>query len=310
VSDSDGHPTETVLVYNPRSGSGDHGSLVRDRAALLGYTVVESEHETHAIDLAEAAASRGADEVVAVGGDGTLNEVVRGVARADALDSVTVGVIPAGTGNDFATNVGVSSIEEGFRVLEEGQRRDLDLGQANGRPFVNSCLAGIVAEASDETSAEMKSAFGVLAYLLSTVQLATEFTGIELSVSVVTGAVEESVWEGEAAFALVGNGRRFALSGSGQADLEDGLLDVTLVEDVGSTTLVGDRLRERLLASEGEHVTRFLASTLELTVDEDDPASFSLDGEVVDAGSMTLSTRRGVLRMPVGETYQPRPAVE
>ena len=302
--------TETVLVMNPQSGSANHASAVHDRADLLGYAVWETERENHAVELAQNAAREGADEIVAVGGDGTLNEVVRGVKSVGRLDSVTVGVVPAGTGNDFATNIGIMDIDDGFHALETGKRRRLDIGLADEQPFVNSCLAGITAEASDATTPEMKSKFGVFAYVLNTLQLATGFSGIELAASVVESSNDEPVWEGEAAFVLAGNGRRFSLSGSEQADVEDGLLDITIVEDASSISLAEQRLRERLLGTEGEHFTRILASSLELHVDESDPTSFSLDGEIADAHSMTLTARPQAVEMPVGDSYEPHPKID
>lgn len=307
MTDTTADSAETVLVMNPQSGSGDHGPAVRDRAALLGYEVWETQHEKHAVELAGSAAREGVGEIVAVGGDGTLNEVVRGVIDADALESATVGVVPAGTGNDFATNIGITGIDDAFTVLEDGDRRRLDVGLADGRPFLNSCVAGITAEASGETSSELKSRFGVLAYVLKTLQLAPEFSGIDIRASVDDGANTETVWEGAATVVLVGNGRRFALSGSEQANVEDGLFDITIIEDVDSLGLAGDRLVERILDREGDHMTRFHASALEIQIEHDDPATFSIDGEMIDLASVNLTNRSQVLEMPVGDGYERRP---
>ena len=309
MTDTTGDNTDTVLVMNPRSGDGDHGPAVRDRATLLGYTVRETQRENHAIELAETAAKQGAGEIVAVGGDGTLNEVVRGVHTADALDRVTVAVVPAGTGNDFATNIGITDIDDAFQVLRKGERRWLDLGLANQHPFLNSCVAGITAEASGETSSALKSQFGVLAYVLKTMQMLSEFSGIEVSASVVEGSERETVWEGSATVVLVGNGRRFSLAGSEQANVEDGLLDVAIIEDVDSLDLAEERLLERVFDREGEHITRLLASSIALSVEESSPASFSLDGEMYDFETVTLRGQRQAIEIPVGDSYEPRPRV-
>jgi diacylglycerol kinase (ATP) len=301
---------ETVLVLNPKSGSADHAETVRNHAAIKGYTVMPTQREHHAIEIAQRAADSGATEIVAVGGDGTLNEVVKGIRAAGALPDVTVGVIPAGTGNDFATNIGITDIEHGFDVLESGERRALDLGMAGDDPFVNSCIAGITAEASHETSAELKSQIGVMAYVMTTLRLATEFTGIELSASLVDGSESHTVWEGSATVVLVGNGRRFSMSGTEQANIEDGLLDVTIIKDAASLDLAVERLTERLLKNEGENVERFLASSMELCVESDVGAAFSLDGEIVESDSVSLSTQHKALNMYVGEDYEPNPRPE
>jgi len=303
-------PAETVLILNPQSGSADHTKMVRDRAAIRGYEVAETGREHHAIQLARQAAENGASEIVAVGGDGTLNEVVEGIRAADALEAVTVGVVPAGTGNDFATNIGITGIDQGFDVLESGEHRTLDLGFANEAPFLNSCIAGITAEASHETSPELKSRIGVLAYLVTTLRLATDFSGIELTASVADETESKTLWDGTASVVLVGNGRRFSMSGTEQANLEDGLLDVTIIEDATSLDLATDRLAERLFDNEGDNLERIRASSLELHVDSGDEVAFSLDGEIVELGSVELSTRPSVLDMYVGDEYEPTPRIE
>lgn len=301
---------ETVLVMNPQSGTGDHYKAVHKRATLLDYEVRETQSNDHAIELAKEAAKEGIDEIIAVGGDGTLNEVVHGVHAVGALDRVTVGVVPAGTGNDFASNIGIEGIDAGFHAIDDGRRRQLDIGTADEELFLNSCVAGITAEASDETSSELKSQFGVLAYVITTLEMASGYSGINISASVDGGSAQEPLWEGTAVVVLVGNGRQFTLQGSEQANIEDGLFDVTIIESAGSVELAQDRLAERLLGKEGENINRFLASSLEIEIEEDDPATFSFDGEMSDCGSVRLQTRKQAVTMPVGEGYQPRPSVK
>ncbi len=311
MADTTEEPPETVIVLNPKSGSSDHREAVRNRAAVLGYEVAETDHEGHAIDLATQYATAGATQVVAAGGDGTLNEVVRGVDQAGALPDVTVGVIPVGTGNDFAGNVGIPDLDTAFAVLQDGERRRLDLGMATDRPFVNSCVAGLTADASGKTSDELKARIGVLAYVLTTLREAADFQGIDLTARIDPGNGEpETAWEGSAAIVLVGNGRRFTRRGSEQANLEDGLLDVTIVEEAPTATLLGDRVGERLFDAEADYITRLLASSIDFSLAGGDSVTFSLDGELVSFDSLSVRTRRGALRCPVGEAYEPTPVVD
>ncbi|WP_380681225.1 diacylglycerol/lipid kinase family protein [Salinigranum sp. GCM10025319] len=95
-----------IVVRNPRSGDGKRTKRAREIATDRGYEVLDSTGSDHTVELAREAATR-ADVVVACGGDGTLNKTVRGVREAGALADVELGVIPAGTGNDFADNVGI-----------------------------------------------------------------------------------------------------------------------------------------------------------------------------------------------------------
>jgi len=300
---------EQTIVLNPVSGSGDHVDSVRDRAALEAYRLEQTEGAGDGITLAREAAERGATLIAAAGGDGTLNEVVRGVAAADALDRVTVGVIPVGTGNNFAEQIGVTNIDHAFGVLESGERRQIDLGRADGELFVNSCISGLTADASGQTDPESKSRLGVVAYVLETLQSVTEFEGLRLSVDLEGGTAGPD-WSGSAICVLVGNGRRFSLHGNTQANMEDGLFDVTIIEEAPATELVEEALLDRVLGTDTADTVRMQAAGLTLAARDGDPITFSLDGEIVQRQQLSLEVLTNALTIPVGEGYTPNPAYE
>lgn len=100
-----------------------------------------------------------------------------------------------------------------------------------------------------------------------------------------------------------------AAQGTEQANLEDGLLDVTISEDATSADLATDRFEERLFDNEGKNLERILAFSIELHIDSGETIAFSLDGEIVELGSIEISTLHGPLEMYVGESYQPSPRV-
>lgn len=311
---SDGEPVsatppdgDRVLVLNPISGGGDHAAEVRELAAARDVAVRETEEAGDAAEFAREAAEAGAAVVAACGGDGTINEVVHGLDEADALERVTFGVIPAGTGNNFAKNVGIDGIEQGFDVLETGERRRIDLGTANGHLFVNSCIGGVTADASVNTTAEMKNRFGVLAYVFAGLRTAVEFEGLHLDVAGGSGHDSHTLWSGEAAFVLVGNGRRFPSNGRTQANMEDGLLDVTIIEQAPTVNLLGKDAMRRLLGSESEDVTRLKSSELTISAREDEPVNFSLDGEMISGTELSLGVRHRALSIRVGDRYEPNP---
>lgn len=296
-----------VIVLNPTSGRQRHVNAVHRRAVDNGYRVWETEEAGDAIDLARNAAEDGASPIVAAGGDGTVNEVVRGVARAEAFDGVTVGIVPVGTGNNLAENVGVGSIDEAFAVLEDGDRRQVDLGRVNGHIFVNSCIAGLTAEASADTSKEMKARFGVFAYVINTLRESTTFEGIELTVTVWEDSRESLAWSGDAGIVLVGNGRRFTLRGHDQANMEDGLLDVLIVEDTSRINLVEERVSERLFGRTSQHAVRLQTPALEITIQNRDLVNFSLDGEIFQFEELSVTVETKVMRLAVGDEYRPNP---
>jgi YegS/Rv2252/BmrU family lipid kinase len=275
------------------------------------------------VALAREAAVDGAELVVACGGDGTLNGVVRGVHRAGRLGDVTVGVIPAGTGNGFADNVGVRGVEHAFDVLEDGETRRLDVGMvrtpgdggdegtrrtAGGtdddafpRPFLNSCVGGLTAEASVRTDPELKRRVGTLAYALTTLHQTRAFEGLTLDIR--AGPTGDPVWSGEAVVLLVGNGRDFPV---GQANLEDGMLDVVVIERAPAIDFLAQGATERLLRSGASHLTRLRVPSLGVAAAR--PRQFSLDGEMVERRRLDVEVRPRALPFKVGESYRPDPS--
>lgn len=304
-----GHPafSDRVLVLNPVSGDSSHAMQVRDLAVDHGFSIQETSEAGDGIDLAADAARDGAELVAACGGDGTVNEVVRGLVQADALDDATLAVVPAGTGNNFAGNLGIESIDHAFDVIEDATRRRIDLGTVSvpdgpTRPFVNSCIGGITAEASAATTPDSKDRLGVLAYVVTTLQTLSEYDGMRLRVE----TAGDTAWAGDAVFALVGNGRRFPVEGRTQANMEDGLFDVTIVEDKPTANLAGEAAVQRLFGGETANITRLQTPSLTLHV-LNDTVQFSLDGEMVEAETLEIETREQVLDVYVGDAYEPDP---
>ena len=295
---------DRVLVLNPVSGSGDHVDDVVELATEHGFEIRRTESEGDAVRFAREAAAD-ADLVAAVGGDGTVNEVVNGVVEADALESTTVALVPAGTGNNFATNVGIEGVEHAFEVIENGRRRRIDLGIANDRAFVNSCVGGITAEASSETSSESKANLGVLAYVKNTVGTLGDFDALPLRVKTTSGPNGDTarVWEGDALFVLVGNGRRFSGTRTAQADVEDGLFEVTIVEDAAVTDLLGGAARQGLLDADSDCIVTRRTPALEIE-SRREAVEYSLDGEMLETDRLGLETNAGALEIAVGDGYR------
>lgn len=292
-----------IVVRNPNSGDGRRTERARAIARERGYEVLDSEGAAHTVELAAEAAKRTAT-VLACGGDGTLNGVVRGVSEADRLDDVALGVIPAGTGNDFADNVGIVGVRHAFDVVESGRVRRLDVGVADGRPFLNSCVGGLTAAASARTSPALKRRLGVLAYVLTTFSTARNFESLRLHVT--AGPDRRPAWEGDALMLLVGNGRRFPGERMRQANMEDGLLNVVIIEDAPALNYLSRGAADRLLRRDAGHVTRLRVSELH-AVHDGDPVQFSLDGEMLETAELVASCRPGAMRFHVGSRYDAAP---
>lgn len=300
---SDGN--ERWVILNPKSGTADHVEDVRQFAADRNYTVQETTHEGHAVQIAQDAAANDVDRLAVAGGDGTLHEVVRGLVAAAALGKVTLGVIPTGTENIFATNIGVTGIEEGFDLLDHGERRRIDVGFAGGEPFVVSCIAGLPAEVSVGASDDLKERFGSLAFVVASLQELTEFEGLHIDLSAISNGVE-TTWSGEAQCVLVGNVRRFVNRG-GQANVEDGLFDIVLIEQMPASDTLAEATAHRVFGRDTEHVVHIQASQLEIRGHSSDPITFSLDGELNTHNDLVLYTDPQSLTVCVGSTYDTDP---
>ncbi len=188
-----------------------------------------------AAKLAEQLARDGHPLVVAAGGDGTMNEVLQGLCRANAdrapgQPHTALGVLPVGTMNVFALELGLpaADLPECWRRLVAGDRRAIDLWLAGDQYFVQLAGVGFDAEIIQETPWERKRKFGPLGYVLSAVQVLARQPPV-LSVHVPgRPALHGSV-------VLIGNGRHYGgpVPVFPQANPQDGLLDILVFRGLG-----------------------------------------------------------------------------
>src|ERR1043165_2987998 len=154
-----------LIVHGGRADRPDIRHLVswvRDKGHFV--EVFSTYERGEAAAFASDAARRGVDVVAAAGGDGTLNEVVNGF---DGYD-VPLGIIPVGTANDFARQVGIpGDADHAMDVILQRKPRRLDTASLNGRRFLNVSTGGLGAEATAETPSEMKESLGPVAYAIS-----------------------------------------------------------------------------------------------------------------------------------------------
>ncbi|WP_323677900.1 diacylglycerol kinase family protein [Halorubellus sp. PRR65] len=290
-------------VVNPVSGSGDHADYVERLLAGRGFDVERTEGAGDAVAFGRRAVADGVSEVCVCGGDGTINEVVRGLADAGGLGDVTLSVVPVGTANLLAGNVGVADVRSGVEIADTGEVRSVDVGFADDEPFLVSTIAGFPADASLSASSDLKARLGPLAFVVTGAQEAFEWDGLDIELEAVTGSGTER-WTGDALCLLVGNARRFVAEG-GQGDMEDGVFDVAVVEQMPATNVVAEALGQRLLGQDTPGVTHLQASDLHVTANQ--AIRFSRDGELAEHDGLDLSVRERALDLRVGDAYDPDP---
>jgi len=117
------------------------------KAAGVEFEVAVSQRKGQVVDLAEGAAREGCAPIIAAGGDGTISETVQGLVRAAKSGTYPVGpfgILPLGSANDFVFNAGMpADLNAAAQVIAAGKTRSIDLGDLNGRCFVNNSAAGL-----------------------------------------------------------------------------------------------------------------------------------------------------------------------
>jgi len=143
----------------------------------------------------------------------------------------------------------------------------------------------------------------VLAYVKNnTLETVGEFDSLPLRAETTAGPNGETAqaWEGEALFVLIGNCRRFTGARTAQANVEDGLLEVTIVEDAATTNLLGGAALEGLFGQESTHIVRRRTPSLAIE-SRGDSVEYSLDGEMLETERLQLETEPKALTIPVGD---------
>ena len=295
------------LIVNPVSGTdaaSSHLSLINDRLREHVGTmdIVMTIAEGDAARAAAAAVRDGYDHLFVAGGDGTLNEAVNGVgATPGGFETVTFAVIPLGTGNDFATALGIpSDVEGALAAIIGGQTLAVDVGRLNERYFLNVSAGGFIAEVSDAVDPTLKTLAGRLAYLIGGARVLFSHEPVAARVRTSSGRDTNATLT---IFAvcnsrLIGGGRIIAP----EASIDDGLFDVCLVEEMPTFEFLG--LLTRI--ANGDHVgddrvTYFRTPDVDLTFAR--PTKVNTDGEVLEATSCRYELLPAALRIiaPVRE---------
>ena len=238
------------------------------------------------------AAHRGVDAVVAVGGDGTVNEVVNGL---DGYDT-PLGIIPMGTANDFARQVGIpADADHAMDVVLLKPALRVDTLSLNGRRFLNVSSGGMGAEATAETPSEAKASLGPVAYAITGMRKLADF---ETRRARFTGQGFEH--EGDVLLFTVGNARA---TGSGtlvtpHASITDGALDLCIVEAMPRREFA----RVVLSMKRGDHLehekVRYV-QLREVIIEATEPLSVNVDGEYAELQRLVYRARPGDLRVHV-----------
>lgn len=275
------HPT--LVIANPHAGSAEEGErIARFATERLGWGWRWTRSAKDTIRAARQAAERGVERIVAAGGDGTVHLVVQGILATD--ERPVLAVLPIGTGNDLVRTLGFDLDPD--VVLDELARgtevRAIDLARArvgrHHRILINGSAAGFSGEVDRALSEEEKARWGSWAYMRGALEVIGDLPCYRLRARV-DGKALPSV---DCIGLTVTNGRTCGggMQVAPRADLEDGLLDLLIVESASKLALAGvaAQLRTgRIL--ENRHVRHFAGSIIELR--SDPPMPINVDGELL-----------------------------
>ena len=295
------------VIVNKNAGSADQAELFHQAVEEIDSITCWTSHEKgEGIKLAAKAAGEKFDLVAAAGGDGTINEVVNGLMQDEHRPAL--GVIPLGTGNDFARMLGLplGDPRAALGLLETGERRRLDIYEiecTSHRAYgINAAAGGFSGKVDEALTPELKSNWGPLAYLIGAASVIPEIHDYDTYLTLDDNPPEQV----SALNIVVANGRTLA-GGKRVSPLsnpEDGLLDVIIVRR-GSMVELGD-VATRLVAGNliaSELVTHQKAATI--SVESEPGMWFNLDGELLTKEPVVIRALQGALEVVVGPEYSP-----
>ncbi len=265
----------------------------QERVELIarGCPIRVTSHPGEAEALARHAVEEGFARIVAAGGDGTVNHVANGLAGSDAA----LGLLPLGTVNVFAMELGLplNDLELCWDIIKRGNMRRVDLPSANGKYFVQLGGVGLDAQVVKETSLAFKRSFGPLSYLISAAQIAARQPPKLLIES-------DNAPVSEGSFVLIGNGRLYGgpFPFFKHAVTDDGLLDVVVFKRLGFLEII-KYLQDVVFSSDIRvpEVEYFQTRGLRITSEQDVP--LELDGELAGNCPVDFQIQKKALRVLV-----------
>lgn len=285
------------VVLNPLAGNAeDIGGVKAAKHVWEAHgwyvEVMPTAYAGHAVVLAREAAAEGFDLVVAAGGDGTVNEVINGIARTQTA----LAVLPIGTGNVWGREIKLPlQLRDAAEVLTTGELVQLDLGSANGRYFLLMAGIGFDAAVTRAVLPAAKRRFGMIAYVVEALRAASEVRGTRVRLLLDGRPVNSRVL-----MIVIGNSRLYGafLQITHHASLTDGLLDIAVIkgESVRSAPL---HLLSILLKRYNLNPDINYYRAREVQITSATPLAVQLDGDSLGSTPMTFRTEPDALQVLV-----------
>lgn len=284
------------IIFNPTAGAGRSHKALETVEELLKekhkeYTIDKTEYREHAIELARGAVGKGYEGIISVGGDGTLLEVAQALQDTGEI----LGVIPAGTGNDFREAIGIpNDVAEALEIILAGHSMRVDTGLINGKKtFINVAGTGFDVEVIRNTNKIRKIFTGGFAYLLGIIMSIIGYKNINLHITADGKKLERT-----ALLMVVANGKCFGggLRISPNSNVADGYFNVVILNKVAKPRILIEL--PKLKKGQLEKISvaeQFICK--EITIECDKKQSFDLDGEIAGETPMTFTLKEKALNV-------------
>ena len=305
---------KACLIFNPVAGQGNPDVDLAEIESLLtpaiDLEIVVTTAECEPGELATAAIARGAEAIIASGGDGTLSAV----AAALMSTNIPLGIISRGTANAFANALGLpTNIPEACESIVAGFTQTVDMARCNGLPMVLLAGIGFEAETVNLADRNAKNRFGMLAYILAGIKQVGSLSQFEVEIELADKTISVSA----AAITIANAAPATSILAQGASEIvfDDGMLDLTIVApatpliaiatafDLLSSTLRG-------MASQREDVGFLRSKYFKVTATP--PQKVVLDGEVIGMTPIEVECIPGGLTVfvPLVEEVQPSEKLE
>jgi|AGTN01.2.fsa_nt_gi lipid kinase, YegS/Rv2252/BmrU family len=290
------------IIFNPTAGAGRSVKVMQQveqhlKENSIRYEMAATQYARHSMALAAAAVGKGYEGILSVGGDGTLLEIAQILKGTDE----TLGVIPAGTGNDFRRAIGVPRDPvEALEVILQNDRKRIDVGLlGDGKVFLNVAGTGFDVEVIKYTDKVRRITTGGLAYYLGIVMSLFAYQNVRLMITANGRAFKK-----KALLIAIANGRCYAggLMVAPESDAADGLFNVAVIAAMPKWRILLEL--PKMQRGEPEKIRGIeMFKCGEITIDCDKKLTFNLDGEVYGQTPATFRVCPGALNVFCGNAY-------
>lgn len=266
---------DIYFIVNPVSGTTNKSNIPEQAKTILdssrfNFQIKRTEYAGHGYELARQAAADGIDYVIAVGGDGTVNEVGRGLINSNTA----MGIIPLGSGNGLARDLGISTnVKKAMSVLNQEKVIVMDYAKANDRIFFCTCGIGFDAIVADKVAGSKNRGF--LMYLQK--MISTFFTRKPDTYKIIypEGTIEQQMF-----LVTCANTGQYGYNAyiAPHADVQDGLLDITILKPINLLNVpkIGIQMFKKTLYKNKKMIG---IKTNEVTISRDKEGPMHLDGD-------------------------------